>query len=325
MVEMMKSITSSVISVDELKTVAKRKDSKITEKDGWVEISDDIFELAFKPLGPKFKVKIHAVEDPSDSDEAVTDAPIKFISKFLGDSIPGGEHWEKMSSSPDQFAKMVRSAADLIEEKADRQHAIRMVRRISAITCVGASSASKESEKGISDLERDMKKKGWKVDITKDKDMKLPILKVDINGIYEADITVDSLTYQYELNAIGYPELKKEGKTDEPVKTMENYMKSKEVFEKVFNDDEEESSEYLADSDVVSVHGDTMPAPKDKNVEYIDSEGNKRKMPMPHSDTVPAPAKKSVEKTMRSPRDEKNIKTTPVQRHAPLKKTMRSN
>ena len=110
----MRTIIAAVVSWDELKTyfgkgsVWKRTDIRDDRMSG----SSRYFSFDIEPKEVVYAYKIEAVDDPSDSEEGTSPNPLKDIAKFLGQGLPGGEFFEKRSSSPDGVSAILRAAAD---------------------------------------------------------------------------------------------------------------------------------------------------------------------------------------------------------------------
>lgn len=107
--------TASVVSLSDLEayfkeykgpmeTGGKPSPFKVVKEDGGLGAVNGLFSLHFEPKGAVYHVEVHAVDDPSDSDESTTDEPLKFIGEFTGVSI-------RASVAPDALMKKLRSAA----------------------------------------------------------------------------------------------------------------------------------------------------------------------------------------------------------------------
>lgn len=235
----MRGRTSAVVTLDDIKQYAMGKGVTVQVTDDGVEIESRKFTFHFKPQAPKFKVRIEATDDPSDSDEKVTPDPVKFIAGFLGQDIPGGEHFQKMSASPDALSGLLRRIAFGVElEDVGPRRLSRLIRRAAVLPDIGllkrvllavtrTAAGLEVSKKEISDLLSKMKDKGWKVE-ERDNDG-LPELSVDVSGIYEATITLDSVPYDYVLSLNGDKSVDEKGVTEDPINAIRAYVKSPEV------------------------------------------------------------------------------------------------
>lgn len=240
----MRTIQSAVVTLDDLKNYVKKKGTEIRERDGSLEVSTRLYLFEFTPHRARFRVKIEAVDDPSDSEERITTEPAKFMAKFLGDLIPGGEYYDKMSSSPDNLARILRYVASGVDGgNIGPRRATRLLRRASifpnmgllekVVTAVCKTAAGEDiSEQEIAKLKTEMEKKGWKVTESK-ADTGLPELKVDVSGIYEASVTIDAIPYKYQFSVIGHPDLDESGDTEDPITQIRKYVKSEPVQEAI--------------------------------------------------------------------------------------------
>lgn len=238
----MRGHTSAVVTVDDLKTYIKGTHATVTESDdGSIKVESKKYTFSFKPKGFKYSVKIEATDDPSDADEKVTSDPMKFIAGFLGSDVPGGEHFDKMSSnSPERISFALRKIAFEVEaDSIGPKRLSRILRRASIIpdmelvysvfSAASRTAAGLEvSKKEIEELSSKMKKKGWKVEESEN-DIGLPELTVDVSGIYEAKIRVDSIPYDYHLSVNGHSNLDEKGETEDPIKEIREYARSHPV------------------------------------------------------------------------------------------------
>ncbi|HEY8095263.1 MAG TPA: hypothetical protein VIE65_04110 [Methylobacter sp.] len=216
-----------VVSVDDLKTFFAGKQWKGVFKDGGFDgrYPGDIltYLVNIKPSGITFYYKIWAKEDPSDSEEGVTDAPIKSLAEFVGQGIPGGEVFERMSSDPNVIIKEIRSLPIKQSNK-------KKFRRFSAalISAQARKAYSWELEADeINKLLQSMKSKGWRASPTKINDN--PAIRVDIGEEFEAEIEVSDIMYSFEFEIEGQPSLTKKGTTDDPIREFQNYYRSPEI------------------------------------------------------------------------------------------------
>lgn len=196
-------------------------------------------EVTFTRQQTLFHVHFEAVDDPSDSDDIVSDKPIEALAKLLGEGVPGGEHFEKMSSDPNAVRSALRYAASLTRSRSIGPRKLASIlRRIVVLTeqglhtTPGLSHARQARENvdmaEISSLEKEMKKKGWKVKETRNS-AGIMALEVDISGIYSSTISVDSIKYSYELLVMGEPDATDSGTTNDPIDIYERWTKRPET------------------------------------------------------------------------------------------------
>lgn len=198
------------------------------------EGSVSVVDVKIKASGKSYSVRIESVDDPSDSDEVTTGEPLKAIADFLGQDIPGGEHFEKMSSFPSFFAHSIAMAAELVGAgMVGRRAAVRMLRRLSSFRPV-ADSHPQRPGTDLSDLEKDAKRKGWKAKLNKD-GYGDDVLEIDVSGIYKAEVTLDAVMYDYKFELRGESSVDEKGTTDDPIRDFEKWAAKpdvKEAFER---------------------------------------------------------------------------------------------
>ncbi len=194
------------------------------------EGSAGVVDVKIRASGRSYSVKIESVDDPSDSDEVITGEPLRAIAEFLGQDIPGGEHFEKMSSSPSFFAHSMAVAADLVGAGlVGRRAAIRMLRRLSSF-CSTADTSQQRPGADLSELEKDARKKGWKAKLNKD-GYGDDVLEVDVSGIYRAEVALDAVLYEYRFEMRGESGVDERGSTDDPIREFERWASRPEVKE----------------------------------------------------------------------------------------------
>jgi hypothetical protein len=207
-----------------------------------VSAKSEVYDLNLVQKPSKFRVKITATDDPSDSEESVTDNPVEFITKFLSTGPSSDDLLKKMSfvADPRFIAALVRRIA-LMTEVGDRGDARRALRR-----CIVAASgpgmeriltAVVRAVAGVGDdiqeikkVTDDMKKKGWKVQQSEDEDGQA-VMKVDVSGIYEAEVRASDTVWDYSFQVHGVDESKASGTTDDPIGTFQKWYRSDEVKE----------------------------------------------------------------------------------------------
>lgn len=248
---------SATVTMDDLKKYFKGwQYSGLT--DSHLEAHSENYDVVINSKSFVFHVSIEAVDDPSDSDEKVTDDPLEFITGFLGKG--GGEDLVKHISSPVSLSQALRILASKIElqECDPRQAALAIRHAILATNAAFLTSsmhtflryASREDleREELDDLMRGLKKKGWKVqESTTENGM--PELTVDISGIYTAKISVDSIAWRYEFSVRDFPESKHEGVTDDPIQRFRQFYKDPKVQESKQRRKENRSGPQVPDLD----------------------------------------------------------------------------
>jgi hypothetical protein len=248
-----RQLIAATTTLDDLKTYFKGENWRSTVRDdGTFESRSNTYLVEFKPSDtPQFAVEIHAYEDDSDRDEAVTDKPMKFLADFLKTGTEGDEALQKMARTlepayrdghipPVVIANLLRAWAIYAEERRLGPRALaRLLRHASLLPDIGgplrllaaavrlAARADVEQEK-MQELADQMTKKGWRVKVGKN-EHGMPEMTVDIAGVYEAKIEVDHIPWQYSFEVHEYPDSKKEGVTDDPIAEFRRYFRSDEV------------------------------------------------------------------------------------------------
>lgn len=195
------------------------------------EGSAGVVDVKIKASGKSYSVSIESVDDPSDSDEMTTGEPLKAIAEFLGQDIPGGEHFEKMSSSPSLFARSLSMAADLLAAGSiGRSAAIRIIRRLSSILPVSESGPGGRPGADLSGLESEARKKGWRASLRKDRHGD-DVLEIDVSGIYRAEVVLDAIMYDYKFELRGESSVDESGTTDDPIREFEKWASRPDVKE----------------------------------------------------------------------------------------------
>jgi hypothetical protein len=179
--------------------------------------------VKFKLESVLFHVHIESVDDSNDSHDVTTDKPIKEITEFLSEGIPGGEYFKKMSFGPNKIASLLKYAANHIQANMiNRSQLSAIIRRISVMTLSIGREIVDIME--IPALKKEMEKKGWKVK-QKENDVGIPYLEVDISGIYIAKIVVSDTWYSYEFAHGEIKKLDEEGTTDDPIDEYEVWVR----------------------------------------------------------------------------------------------------
>lgn len=171
----MRTIIAAVVTWSDLKnyfgkgSVWKRTDVRDDQMSG----ASKYFSYDIEPKEVIFAYKIEAVDDPSDSEDGTSPNPLKDIAKFLGQGIPGGEFFEKRSSSPDHMVMALRAVATAAVSIKSRQEVSRMLRRAAVLPGFDAAIfalrphlvrlAMSESD-AFENVKKDMETKGWDVE-----------------------------------------------------------------------------------------------------------------------------------------------------------------
>jgi len=235
------SPVSAVVTWDDIKTYFKGSAWKESNwmGDRFVGRTQN-FSVEIEPGDVQFEYKIEAVDDPADSEEGVSSDPVSKIAKFLGRDLPGGEFFEQMASGPDPLARALRTAADgLLRGRPDRSRVRAALRRMAAAAGmadglaalrIAVSRMAGKADDAFSELESKMESKGWRVE-RGETPAGAQQLTVDVSGIYEATISVDSIQYHYVFQLRDNPGLTKSGETDDPIREFRSYYRSEEVEE----------------------------------------------------------------------------------------------
>jgi hypothetical protein len=293
----MRPILSAVVTLPDLKDYFKGGHwKKISDVDGGIEGKSEAYKISIVQKSATFEVEIHASDDPSDSETKKTKDPVEFITGFLSTG-PGSEDiLKKMSfyADPRFMVTLLRRMANLAESGMKPGEVAKSVRRgaalmdghrfrpmLSAVVRSARGDDAHASDE-VAKLQKEMKAKGWKV--TQDEDDKGRMkLVVDVSGIYEASIVLDSITWDYSFEVNEIPDSKEAGETEDPIQQFRLYYKSdstqearKQLKEKIKQKSEEET---------------VAPAGKGrKKEEETDVDAPKSKdVPGAHEDTVFAP------------------------------------
>lgn len=256
----MRPLVAATVTLDELKTFFKGEywTPKELENGGLEAAGKNYYKVKFEPGGsPAYAVKVHAYEDNSDSDEAVTDNPTKFLSDFLKTGTAGDEALQKMASAlepvyqdryvpPVVVSNLLRAWAISVEAgEIGPKTLSRLVRRASLLlanpmepgmgpslhllaSLVRLAAREQIEAKEMQKLADQMSEKGWKAKAGKN-DRGFPELTVDIAGVYEALIEVDHMPWKYSFEVYDHPDTLAEGITDDPIGEYQRYYKTEKV------------------------------------------------------------------------------------------------
>jgi hypothetical protein len=252
---MMRSVLAATITLDDLKKYFTGKGTSgstwrsTVRDDGTFDAQGNIFHVEIAPGGsPSFHVKVQAHEDESDSDEAVTDEPMKFLTDFLKTGTAGDAAMQQMagvfrkitSMPPVGMANFLRHWADDVEARRVGPRTLaRLLRRASLMpdmpqslaflaAAVRLATRADVEAKEMTELAKKMKEKGWRVDGDRN-DRGLPELTVDIAGVYEAKIEIDHMPWKYSFEVLEHPDTHSEGITDDPIAEFRRYAETDEV------------------------------------------------------------------------------------------------
>lgn len=227
----MRNITAGVVTPEDIKQYFTGGSWRTSDRDGTFIGWSDTAQVELKIQEPKFRLRIESTEDPSDSGDFVTAKPMKELAAFLGQDIPGGEHFEKMSSqTPAAAASSLSVLASLVEREVIGPITLsRILRRLSVSQRTARGQIDHEADY-ISGLRKEMESKGWVVE-QEDDDRGLPLLKVDISGIYEASISVEELSWSYKFEVIDAPDTVRKGVTGDPIAEYRKYYRDPEIAE----------------------------------------------------------------------------------------------
>lgn len=198
----------------------------IKTKDFFETKSDKYHVNVFiKPFKILFNLHVEAIDDPSDSTDEVTYKPIDDMAEFLNNGISFIS-----SVSPESVISQLKCAS--VEMASSRHIAARRLRRLvvnlSEISKTASLSTLHLETDEIKKLKHDMEKKGWKVQESKT-EFGMPELSVDISGVYKANISVDSIQYDYTFEVPGFPDSKESGTTNDPIHIFEEWSSNEDI------------------------------------------------------------------------------------------------
>ncbi len=231
----MLSRVSAVVTIEDIDRYFAGEKWRKSVKDGEIRAFSETTEIEIKGLKPRFHLRVEALDDPSDSGDFKTNEPLKELAAFLGRDIPGGEHFEKMSSGRPEVMRLLHSLANMMDTGQVEPRRLARILKVLSVhpnRAVTASAQRELEDSFVADLQKKMESKGWKVKKEYD-DRDLPVLIVDISGVYEAKISVESLEYHYKFQIIGDESTKQEGKTSDPLTQYRAFYKSPEVVEAI--------------------------------------------------------------------------------------------
>lgn len=273
----MKTRVAAVVSWEDLKTYFKPPI--------WVDVdfSDNKFEgrskyysVTLEPESVLFDYEITAVDDDLDKEQGVSDDPVSEIVKFLGQGLPGSEFFEQRASNPSFVSNILKKlSSHLVKKKETPNRVSSILRRTMAVAKIASFEAglrqavlrlAMSADKAFDDLEQKMESKGW--DVSRGEAVNgLPEINVNVSGIYDAKISVDSISYSYIFQFKDRSDLTKTGSTTDPIEEFQKFYRSEEISEAKEGDKNKE----FVESETVPSQGNvreesqekaTMPAKK---------------------------------------------------------------
>ncbi len=247
------------------------------QDDGSISAKSKSFDVKLKQKSTKYDVSITATDDPSDTESTVTEDPVKFITKFLSTGTEADDLLKKLSFVADMrfVSTLLRRAALMSEVSPGATSRVkRMLRRgiVAAygpgldrllVAVVRAVAGEGDDAREVEKITKDMKAKGWKV--TQDEDEKgRSVLKVDVSGIYEAEIRAKDTTWDYSFQVQDFEESKEEGSTDDPIKAFRTYYRkdSTDNFKQLLKQKRSQDEDVDPDATAAPGKGPKKPAKK---------------------------------------------------------------
>ena len=230
----MRTIIASV-STEDLTNYFKGGTWKSSIIDGVFRAKSREFKVKLTPKGAVYDVHVSSVDDPSDSDEMMTDDPAKFIASFLETGTPGDEFFKKRSSlGPDDVRDaLLRLSSDIENGQIGPVRLAKILRRIVVKsgptyrnTPVAARVAMNYDDFEVLELSKlrsKMADNGWRAKVepgTNDH----PILKIDIGEVYEATISVNHQSWDFRFETNFSDDLD-DGATDDPIFVFQKFQK----------------------------------------------------------------------------------------------------
>ncbi|HED06302.1 MAG TPA: hypothetical protein ENI61_06435 [Ignavibacteria bacterium] len=273
----MHCITSGVITWDELRNYFSGS--------GWARtdvqedrISGGSGKISFniEPEKVMYSYNVFSLDDRSDSEDGVSDEPLKEIAKFLSKDLPGGEFFTKRSNRSGEpeitsnFLKYI--AAATIKNKSNLSKMLRRVAcninisnvqtRISGLVCTYRFALSVGN--AFKELYWKIKGKGWDVHISDDEQT----LKITLGDEFEADIEVHGIQYHYIFQVSDHTELTESGVTYDPIASFRNYYKDEKISDAINEVRRNVTYEHKDDDGGTTVNLDKIPGPP--NLPHID-------------------------------------------------------
>jgi len=231
---------SRIITTDEIYNFFSNDNEQVFKfNDGSMNVNYYGALAEISPHSLMFNVVIKSPDDPLDSDEMITDEPLKFISEFLETGTAGDEFFNKMSSDSfirrfesifsEKSNKIAKTAANRLRRLALSVDADTVEQILFDATRVASKyifSNQEFVEEEFNELKIKASEKGWKV--TKSNNN----LQIDISGIYEVEISVYSISWSYSFMVEGHNDTKEEGIVDDPIMAFQQWYKGLDSEEK---------------------------------------------------------------------------------------------
>lgn len=231
---------SSIVTLPEIKNWFKGEfwDSSTIEGDTFYAHSSNI-EASVSPKSILFFVSISSEEDSSDSDEIVTEDPISFISDFLSTGTAGDEFFNRHSSVREIISSLYKSSSKeemLIASKKLRRSVASLEFKYNQDIILSAIRSVVGTEVDNFDkIKEKIKKMGWKVRDEIGGPNGHPAIAIDISGIYEAKIEIDSILWEYSFILKGEESTRENGFSNDPIDAYKKWLKSPNIKEAIRN------------------------------------------------------------------------------------------
>jgi hypothetical protein len=199
-------------------------------RSGMITCESKKWTVELEPQGdPLFSVEIHALEDEHDSDEMVTDKPVKFIEEFIQGEAP-----KLSSNNPKEFADLLQNVAYRVSVGMIGPKTLsRMLRRASILPNLHAASVMlfkliRIARSGTDDAKKlvdELKQKGWTVEFKKN-ELNIPTILVTISDTFEANIELTTAQWTYWFSERGKEKDAVHGVTDDPIEEFNRFKDS---------------------------------------------------------------------------------------------------
>lgn len=156
--------------------------------------------LESKLSEPLYEVKVHSIDDPSDSDDESTADPVGFINDFIKQGLP------EVS-----VASLLRRIALHIEKSGQTKKFASLLLRIATYA-------------GLDSLQKDLEKKDWEVEKGDNR------LIVNIDDVFKAEIGLDTVMWDTKVSMPALNQ-KDSGTGDDPYDLVYEFMKYKRVHD----------------------------------------------------------------------------------------------
>lgn len=205
-------------------------DIRRTESGGVIAESP-IKYIEVNPHKVMYRWNVEAIDDPSDSDEGVSDRPTEDIIKFIKAGIPGGEEtFKHLASNPVMVAQVLRRIAGAYVGKLRLACLRRVLVAVEDLTVgAGFSEYVQVQARNVNELKKTMEAKGW--DVLDSKIDEIPILEFNISDQFSGSIRTHTIEYKYEFEVKGYPLTQSIGISNNPARELKLWEKSSEVEE----------------------------------------------------------------------------------------------